>query len=121
MPEPPLLLVLLAIISVSTLAMAAAMIVTAVDVRRAVRRLDALAPTCGHALREVHHVLRQSRRLLVRAHEVGDHVEGAVHVMCAAVSDVTEQWSRLKARAGSLFQNGFGHPARSGPRWRKQG
>ena len=116
MPETRLLLLFVAISSLSTAAMAVAILVTAADLRRALRRVAALAPDCERTMREARHVLRRSQRLLVRADRAGRQVAGAVESVCAAVSDIVGQWLSLKERAGAWFHNGFGHPARLVPR-----
>jgi len=116
MPDAFPLLMCLGVISACALAMTATMVWTARDMRRALRRVNAILPSAEQALRDVHRALHHVRRLLTRADQASRRVEIIVHQACDTAEDVVERVSALKQQAQHSLGKWLGNGAGAGPR-----
>ncbi len=122
-PDATLVVLLCGIMSVCAMILTAVVCLTARDVRRTLRRVNALLPTCDQTLREIHRAVGEAHRVLVRSNRITRSIEEVAHLATQATLNVIEPIMSWKTRLESLFagQGGNGHGARSGPRRHARG
>lgn len=107
--------VLLGVISACVVVMTGILVMTAGDLRRLLRHVDALLPDCAQALREARRTLGTTRRLATRATHLARSVEGVVRQACQAATDTISDVLDLRAQARRFLAR-WNNGARSGPR-----
>ena len=116
MTETPLWLLLLGIATACLLVLTLTAIVTAAEVRRTLRRLNAMLPETAQAVHDVHRFFRQGRRLLARVDAASGYVEAVVRQACDAATDALGAFGRLKTRTQALWTKRFGNGTGAEPR-----
>jgi hypothetical protein len=114
------------LITACLVALTVTAILTAIEVRRTLRRVNAILPEAERALQEAHHAFRHSRRVLAGAARTTQYVETVAQQLCEAASDALHRVSFLRNRAAAWIAghvgNGTGAEPRSrGPHARKRG
>lgn len=107
--------VLLGVISACVVVMTGILLMTATDLRRLLRHVDAMLPDCAQALREARQTLGTTRRLASRTTHLARSVEGVVKQACQAATDTIGDVLDLRARARRFLAK-WNNGARSGPR-----
>lgn len=100
----PLVVVLLGVLATAAVAMTGIALVTALELRRMLRRLDAFLPTCDATVRETRRVMTQARHLLTRTTEAAGQVEGVVGRVCATATQAMEQFGGWGTSVQQWFQ-----------------
>jgi len=95
--------------------MTAILVMTAGDLRRLLRHVDAMLPDCAQALREARRTLGTTRRLVLRATHLARSVEGVVKQACQAAAETISDVLDLRAQA-RRFLGKWNNGARPGPR-----
>ena len=108
MAESALVILFLGVIAMCLVVMAATMLLTARDVRRTIRRVHDLLPSCERALREAHLTLAHTRRLLSRADTISTAVEGMTERAATAASTLMRAWAQVRSRAQHWLEQSFG-------------
>ena len=116
MAETSLIVVLLGFISICTVAVTMVLAITARDVRRTLRRVNAMLPRCDEAIRDFHHAMSQAHQVLRHATQITRHIDAVVSKACTAALDVLEPVLTWKDRTQAFIAEQFGNGARSGPR-----
>ena len=117
MSEPFIGVILLGVISLCLVTITVSLLVTARDLRRVLKRVDAILPACDQAAQEARRILGEARQLLKRTHKTARHIETVVEQACHVASDVIEQVVSLKGRARTfLAKRLFGNGARADSR-----
>ena len=116
MSETSLIVVLLGLITICMVALTTVLSMTARDVRRTLRRINAMLPRCDEAIRDFHHAMGQAHQVLRQATQITKYVEAVVSKTCTAALEVIEPVLTWKGRAEAFFIERFGNGARSGPR-----
>ena len=115
------LFILLGVISLSLVVMTIAVVLTTRDLRRVLRRVWVILPTCDQTLQEAHLVFGEARKILGHAKGSVLQIETLVRKACLVATEAVQQVASWKSRAGALFEAQFGNGARSGPRQRYRG
>ena len=116
MSEEHTITVLLAVISVSALVMTVILCVTAFELRRMLRRVNAILPHCDETVLEARRALGAARQLLVRTDETTRHVQGVVGKACHIASEVIDHMAFWTGRVQTFLAQRLGNGAGSGPR-----
>ena len=91
-------------------------LVMAAELRRTLRRLNAMLPDAAQALHDARRIFRQGRRLLARADVAAGHVQNVIHQACDAATDALGAIGRVKARTQRFWAKRFGNGAGAEPR-----
>ena len=103
-------LFLLAVIALCLIVITVLAIRTAAELRRTLRRINALMPSAGRTLRETGELLASTTR-------ISQHVESIIEKASGAASETVDGLLGLKARLSQLFRKVIhGQGARSGSR-----
>lgn len=116
MPEPALVIVLLAVAVACLVAVVTTALLTARDFRRTLHRINGMLPEADRALREARRSLEGARQLLARADTASRRVEGVVHDACDAVSGTLSQVTLWRKRASRFLKEHVGNGAGADPR-----
>ena len=93
-------------------------ILTAVEVRRTLRRVNAILPEAERALQEAHQAFRHSRRVLAGAARTTQYVETVAQQLCEAITDALNRITFLRNRAAAWITGHLGNGAGEEPRSR---
>ena len=107
----PLVLIWLAVMSLSLLIMAVALVVMARAVRTTLSAIDRLLPDVAHTFRESRRSVRQFRHWIVVLQRATQQVHGVIQRACDLATDAVDQWEGVQRRVWSLW-SGRGHGAR---------
>lgn len=113
--------ILLGVMSVSTVAMTVALLMTTNTVRRTLKQISAMLPSCNRTLHETRRTLGQAQQLLTRTNHATRDVVAVIHQACDVASEAIEQVVSLKGKAKTFLAARFGNGAGSGPRRRYRG
>ena len=116
MLDPVLAMLLLSLATLCLVVVTVTIVTTAAELRGTLRRLDALLPDAGMALRELRRSGRHVRQLLTRANMATRSIEGVILRACEAASEALERVALFKASAQQFWAARFGHEAGAGPR-----
>ena len=116
MTDSALTVLLLGVIAACAVAATACILMTARDLRAALRRLNTVLPEAEGTLRETRHALRQARRLLARGDNASRHVEAVILRACEAASEALERLGHVREAATHLFTMRTGNGTRAEPR-----
>lgn len=95
--------------------------VTAQDVRRTLRRVDALLGSCEQALRDIHRVVAASRHVFEQACRMTAQVGQMVEQVSDMAAGLFEPLRALRERAQAFFGHRGENGTRSGPRRHARG
>ena len=121
MPETPLGLLFLGILTACLLVITLTIFVTAGELRRTLRRLNVMLPDAARAMHDARRMLRRGRRLLARADAASGYVEAVIRQACDAATDVLNAIGRFKTRTEMLWTKRFGNGAGAEPRRHHRG
>ena len=121
MTETPLWWLFLGLVTVCLIAMTLATLVIAGELRRTLRRLNAMLPEMARATHDARRMFQRGRRLLARADAATGHLEAVVHQACDAAADALGALGRFRARAGTLWAKRFSNGAGAEPRRHHRG
>ena len=116
MLDPAVTLLLFSAATICLVVVTVTVVMTAAQVRSTLRRLDALLPDAGEALRELRRSGRQVRQILTRTNMATRSVEGIILRACEAASEALERVALFKESAQQFWSARFSHGAGSGPR-----
>jgi len=119
--DDPKVLLCLSVISAAVAVMALALAIGAWELRRTLRRVNALLPDFRQAARELRQTARSARRVAVGVDRAVHDVRQVVHEGCEVVSSGVAELSLIQERAKALFGEHLGNGARGGPRRRYRG
>lgn len=117
MMESYVMVLLLGLVTACTLATTAIFLMTAGDLRRALRRIDRFLSDCDHTRREAERALKAAHQLLSRADSAAERVQGVVDRTCGLAEAALGQFSFLKGKIVSLWP---GHSGNGGGRSRSR-
>ena len=110
MTDHMLLVFVLGVTGIGLLAMALVIVRTARELRRTLRRIQMMLPSCECAIQEARGTLTEARQLLARANEATRHVESVIHKTCDAAAGIVDQVVHWRDVAhtwwGARFGNG---------------
>ena len=109
MSESPLILALLTTSTLCLVAITIAVLMTSQDLRRTLRRVNALLPRADRALQDVHH-------LLTTVNSAAEHVETMMQRVRNAMSTTLEHVQGWTSQVERLWVNRFGNGAGAGSR-----
>jgi len=96
-------------------------LVLAGELRRTLRRLNAVLPETAQAVQEARRMFRQGRRVLARTDVAAGRIEAVIHQACDAAADALGAIGRLKTRTRMLWMKRFGNGAGAEPRQHHHG
>ena len=121
MPEAPPWFPVLVIATACLVLLTFTVLVTAGELRRTLRRLNAMLPETAQAVHDARRMFRQGRRLLARADAAAGRVEAVLQQACDAATDVLGAIGRFKTRTQTLWTKRFGNGAGADPRRHHRG
>ena len=107
----PLLTLLLGIMAVCLVAITVTIMLTAQELRRTLRRVNALLPGTDRALRDVQDSLRQTHQLLTMTTGTIRRIESVVRQACDLASGFLETAARLSEQAKGFWHLRSGNGA----------
>ncbi|MBI4596809.1 MAG: hypothetical protein HY737_00215 [Candidatus Omnitrophica bacterium] len=111
--------VLLAVIALCAMILTATILLTATDMRRALRRVTSILPEAEEALKKTNRSLSHVQRILGRANVATQRVDHVVAQACDAASEALQRVTQLKTHVSGFFQEHAGNGARGEPRHRR--
>ncbi len=108
--DPSVAVALVSVMAAALILAVGLLCMIAFDLRRALRRVEAVLPHCDQAFIEAKATLRQAHQLLGRANEASREVEGVVGRVCDAAAGAVEGWT---GKIQSLFTGHVGNGAGS--------
>ena len=116
MLDPALAMLLVSLATLCLIIITVTVVMTAAELRSTLRRLEAVLPDAGEALRELRRSSRQVRQILTRANMATRSVEGVILRACEAASEALERVALFKESAQQFWATRFGHGAGAEPR-----
>jgi hypothetical protein len=115
MAEISIVVVLLAVLCAAAVTMTAIMLVTALDLRRVLRRLDhTTLPHCDATAQEARKMLAQARHILTRTNHAAGRVQSVVDRACDAASGAMDGWGEVSSHMQSWIRGHGSNGAGSG-------
>ena len=116
MSESQTITLLLTLISLSAMVMTVILCVTAFELRRVLRRINAILPHCDETVLEAGRALGAARQLLVRTDDTARQMQSVVGKACHIASEVIEHMAFWTGRVHTYLAQRLGSGTGSGPR-----
>ena len=116
MLDTPVLGICLVLMTICLVSLTVTMMGTTRELRRTLRRVNALPPGAHHALREVNRSLEQVRDFLTKVNTATRRVEMVIHQASDAAEDALHRLATLKDKAHTFLGERFGNGAGAEPR-----
>lgn len=116
MSEFSFTLMVLGVISVCLLVNTVTLLLTALQFRRTLHRVNAILPDAARAIREGHRSLRRVRRLLVRVDRAARPIEAVIRRAGELAAETIERVGLFRDRAEHALLGRLGNGAGAEPR-----
>ena len=116
MSDSGLSVLLLGVISASAVTMTAIVWITAVDLRRVLRRIDGVLRRCDATALEARRALAQARALLTHARRMTHRLDAVAERACGLASDAIDRVATWQERVQGFLTQRFGNGTGAEPR-----